>query len=134
MAFHLTARGIPYASIIAAVMAVTEVFGPVLLVLGVAPRMTAGALVLMTVVATGILHRFWELVGPLRDAEQSIFVLQLGLAGGLLLYAITGPGAWSWQAIWRSSPSGAKPAKKSASTKKAKPRPLSARVGASAAT
>lgn len=133
LAFHLTAKGVPYASIVAAVMAVTEVFGPVLLVLGVAPRVTAGALVLVPVISTGVLHRFWEMVGPLRDAEQAIFVSQVGLAGGLLLYAITGPGAWSWQAIWRSSSAGAKPAKKSAPSRRAKPRPAPARVGVSAA-
>jgi uncharacterized membrane protein YphA (DoxX/SURF4 family) len=132
LAFHLTAKGVPDASIIAAVMAVTEVFGPLLLVVGVAPRVTAGALVLVTVISTGVLHRFWEMVGPFRDAEQALFVSQLGLMGGLMLYAIAGPGAWSWQALWRSSPASARPAKKSASSKKARPRPMPARVGASA--
>ena len=133
LAFHLTAKGVPYSSIVAAMMAVTEVFGPVLLVLGVAPRVTAGALVLVTAISAGVLHRFWEMVGPLRDAEQAIFVSQLGLAGGLLLYAIAGPGAWSWQTLWRSSPAGSKPAKKSGPSRKAKPRPAPARGGVSAA-
>jgi putative oxidoreductase len=132
LAFGLTAKGIPYASIVAAAMAVTEVFGPVLLVLGVAPRVTAGALVAATVLSAGLLHRFWDMVGPLREAEQAIFVSQLGLAGGLLLYAVTGPGALSWQALWRPSSAGGKPARKPATARNAKPRPARARAGASA--
>lgn len=80
LAFHLSAKGIPYADIIAAVMAVTKVFGPVLLVLGVAPRVTAGALVLVTAISTGVLHRFWEMVGPLRMATAREFPAQLQAA------------------------------------------------------
>ncbi len=134
LAFHLAAKGIPYSSIIAAAIAVAEAFGPLLLVLGIAPRVTAWALIAVTVISAGVLHRFWDMVGPLREAEQAIFVAQLGLIAGLLLYAISGPGAWSWQALWRSSAEGAKPSKKAAPTRKAKPRPVAASARASVAT
>ncbi len=134
LAFHLAAKGIPYPGIIAAAIAVAEVFGPLLLVLGIAPRVTAWALIAVTVISVGVLHRFWDMVGSLREAEQAIFVAQLGLIAGLLLYAISGPGAWSWQALWRSSAERTKPAKKAAPTKKAKPSAVAARVGAAPAT
>ena len=134
LAFHLAAKGIPYPGIIAAAIAVAEVFGPLLLVLGIAPRVTAWVLIAVTVISAGVLHRFWDMVGPLREAEQAIFVAQLGLTAGLLLYAISGPGAWSWQALWRSSAKTTKPARKAAPTRKAKPRPVAASARASAVT
>jgi uncharacterized membrane protein YphA (DoxX/SURF4 family) len=132
LAFQLTGKGVPYASIIASVIAVTEVFGPLLLVLGIAPRVTAVVLALVTMITTGALHRFWEMAGPLREAEQAIFVAQSGLMAGLLLYAVSGPGVWSWQALWRSHASSARPARKPASGKKTKSRPIPARANVSA--
>jgi putative oxidoreductase len=100
--FQLAAAGIPYPSVVATVVIVAEVFGPLALVLGLAPRCTAAALIAVTVATTGTLHRFWEVPGTIaRQADQAAFLASLGLMAGLLFYAASGPGAWSWQAWWR---------------------------------
>ena len=80
-----------------------------------------------TVITTGTLHRFWEVVGPSRDVEQALFVAHLGLVAGLLFYAASGPGAWSWQSWWRGPGEQAKPAKKPARSRSSKPRPVADR-------
>ncbi len=125
--YQLWVKGMPYPSAVAAAVTVIEVFGPLALVLGFAPRLTAAVLISATVITTGVLHRFWEVVGPSRDAEQVLFVAHLGLVAGLLFYAVSGPGAWSWQTWWRGSGEKTKPAKKPARSRSSKPRPVADR-------
>ena len=125
--YQLWVKGMPYPSAVAAAVAVIEVFGPLALVLGFAPRLTASVLVGATVITTGTLHRFWEVVGPSRDAEQALFVVHLGLIAGLLFYAASGPGAWSWQTWWKGSGEKTTPAKKPTRSRSSKPRPVADR-------
>jgi putative oxidoreductase len=125
--YQLWVKGMPYPSAVAAAVAVIEVFGPLALVLGFAPRLTASVLVGATVITTGTLHRFWEVVGPSRDVEQALFVGHLGLVAGLLFYAVSGPGAWSWQTWWKGPRETVKPAKKPARSRSSKPRPVADR-------
>jgi putative oxidoreductase len=107
----LTMKGVPYGDVAATLIVLAEVFGPLALVLGLAPRLSASALIVALVVTTGTLHRFWEYGGLTRQAEQAVFLSHLGVLAGLLFYALTGPGAWSWQAWWRGLAGQAKPAK-----------------------
>ncbi|MBB4039430.1 putative membrane protein YphA (DoxX/SURF4 family) [Microvirga flocculans] len=107
----LTLKGVPYGDVVATLIVVAEVFGPLALILGLAPRLSASALIVALVVATGTLHRFWEYGGLTRQAEQAVFLSHLGVLAGLLFYALMGPGAWSWQAWWRGLNGQAKPAK-----------------------
>jgi hypothetical protein len=48
-----------------------------------------------------MLHAFWQFTGPAFVTERTLMLADLGLAAGYLLYAMTGPGAWSWEG-WRS--------------------------------
>ena len=73
--------------------------GPALLVLGIAPRLTASVLMGAVVITTGTLHRFWDMSGEARNLEQAIFMAQLGIAAALLLYFLSGPGRWSLR-VW----------------------------------
>jgi uncharacterized membrane protein YphA (DoxX/SURF4 family) len=98
LAASLALKGIPSAEIVAAAVTVAEVVGPVLLVLGIAPRLTAGMLMGAVVITTGTLHRFWDMSGGARTVEQAIFMAQLGIAAALLLYFLSGPGRWSLKA------------------------------------
>jgi uncharacterized membrane protein YphA (DoxX/SURF4 family) len=122
-AVSLSAKGLPYGEVIAAAVTLAETVGPLALIVGVAPRLSACALIAATVITTGTLHRFWEVGGAARQAEQTLFIAQFGIIGALLLYLVTGPGAWSWQAWWRTDPKKPKPAAKS----KKPPRPRAAR-------
>jgi putative oxidoreductase len=124
----LTMKGVPYGDVAATLIVLAEVFGPLALVLGLAPRLSASALVAALVVTTGTLHRFWEYGGLTRQAEQAVFLSHLGVLAGLLFYAITGPGAWSWQAWWRGLADTRKaPAKKQPRARAPRPRPAPAR-------
>jgi putative oxidoreductase len=111
-AASLTMKGIPYGDIVATLIVVAEVFGPLALVFGIAPRLSASALVAALVVTTGALHRFWDYGGLNRQVEQAVFLSHLGVLAGLLFYGLNGPGAWSWQAWWSGLSGKAKPAKK----------------------
>jgi putative oxidoreductase len=96
----LSVKGVPYSSAISTIVLIAQLFGPVAMIFGFAPRVAAWALVAATVFTTGALHRFWELEGLARAAEQAAFFGNVGLAAGLLFYTVSGPGAWSWQAFW----------------------------------
>jgi putative oxidoreductase len=125
-AASLGLKGMPYPDAAATLIILAEFFGPLALVLGLAPRITAFVLIAATLVTTGSLHRFWEYGGLTRSAEQAVFVAHLGVLAGLLLYAVTGPGPWSWQALWHGTESKAKkapPKKKRPRSTTPKPRP-----------
>ncbi len=128
----LTMKGIPYGDVVATVIVLAELFGPLALILGLAPRLSALVLIAATLVTTGALHRFWDYGGLTRSAEQAIFLAHLGVVAGLLLTVVTGPGAWSWQGWWKGAGLKAKPApkKKRSRTQAPRPRPAPARPAA----
>jgi uncharacterized membrane protein YphA (DoxX/SURF4 family) len=109
---QLWMKGMPYPTAVASGVVVAELIGPMALVLGLAPRLTATVLIATTVITTGILHRFWDLAGAARQAEQALFLAHAGLIAGLLFYAVAGPGAWSFKALWSRGAAKPKPAAK----------------------
>ena len=117
-AASLSLKGLPFPDVLAALGVLAEVFGPIALILGLAPRLTSLVLVAFTVVTTATLHRWWDFVGLARQAEQAIFLAHLGLLAGLMLYLVTGPGAWSVRG-WRRA--GAEPRKAAPPRKRATP-------------
>lgn len=118
-ALTLAGTGMPAPNAVATAAVIVQVFGPVALILGVLPRLTGLALAGFAVAMAVLLHSFWEYVGPSAVAERTLFLGDLGLAGGFLMYAMTGPGAWSWQG-WRerSQRPSEKPAARSGSRPK----------------
>lgn len=129
-AASLAMKGVPYADVAATLIILAEIFGPLALIFGFAPRLSAAALIAATAVTTGTLHRFWEYGGLTRQAEQAVFLSHLGALAGLLLYFLSGPGAWSWQAWWRGIWEKSKPAakrKKPSRPRTPRPRPAPSR-------
>ena len=51
------------------------------------------ALALFTLIATVMVHDFWTMSGVERLQRSRVALANLGLVGGLLLLAVTGPGA-----------------------------------------
>jgi putative oxidoreductase len=120
----LTLKAVPYGNVVGTLVVVAEIVGPLALVFGIAPRLSALALMAALTVTTGTLHRFWEYGGLTRQAEQAVFLSHLGVLAGLLFYCLCGPGAWSWQAWWRGMGQGSKPApKKKRPSRPRAPRP-----------
>jgi putative oxidoreductase len=128
-AVSLGAKGLPYANVLAAAIVLAELFGPLALLLGVAPRIAATLLAAATLVTTGTLHRFWEFSSAAQLTEQTVFLTQLGIVAGLLFFFISGPGAFSWQAWWHTiSGEKRKPAGKKKASRPRSPRPKPAPV------
>lgn len=111
LAATLTLKGMPYGDVVATLIVLAEVFGPLALIFGFAPRLSAAVLIAALVVTTGTMHRFWDYAGLNRQAEQAVFLSHLGVLAGLLFYGLMGPGAWSWQGWWQGLNGKGKPAK-----------------------
>jgi putative oxidoreductase len=125
-ALTLAANGMPFPNGVATAAVVIQVFGPLALILGVLPRLTGLALAVFAATTAFVLHAFWQFIGPAAIAERTLMLADLGLAGGFLMYALVGPGNWSWQG-WRAGAAGpapgAKPAAKPSAGKSAKSAP-----------
>lgn len=121
----LTMKGVPYGDIVASAIVITEIVAPLALILGLAPRLSASALIASLVITTGALHRFWDYGGLTRAGEQALFLANLGVLAGLLFYALVGPGALGWHGWWSGSGKTKKPAKKKRQSRPraAKPKP-----------
>jgi uncharacterized membrane protein YphA (DoxX/SURF4 family) len=119
----LAAKGLPSANGLSALIVLFELFGPLALAAGVAPRIAAAGLAATTLVTTGLLHRFWEFGGVARQVEETLFVANLGIFAGLLFFIAAGPGALSWQGWWRGMGEKRKPAGKKKAAKPRAPRP-----------
>jgi putative oxidoreductase len=127
-AVALAAKGLPYTNGLSALIVIAELFGPLALLLGLAPRLAAGGLIATTVLTTATLHRFWEFSGAARQVEQTLFVAHLGLLAGLLFFLVSGPGAYSVSSWWRGSGEKRKPPAKKKPSRPRAPRPKPAPV------
>ena len=101
-ALTLAGAGMPFPNAVATGAVIVQVFGPLALVLGVLPRLSGLAMALFAATTAVMLHAFWQFTGPALVAERTLMLADLGLAGGYLIYALTGPGGWSWEG-WRSA-------------------------------
>ena len=99
-ALTLAGAGVPAPNVVATAAVVVQVFGPLALILGVLPRITGLALAAFAAGTAVLLHTFWHFTGTAAVDERTLMLSDLGLAGGFLMYALIGPGAWSWQG-WR---------------------------------
>lgn len=109
-ALTLAGAGVPCHNVVATAAVVVQVFGPLALILGVLPRITGLALAGFAAATAILLHTFWHFAGPAAVDERTLMLADLGLSGGFLMYALIGPGAWSWQG-WRG---GAQPSRMAA--------------------
>jgi putative oxidoreductase len=102
-AASLATKGLPYPEAWAAAAVAIEILGPIALILGFLPRLTALLLVAFVVMASGTSHRYWEFTeAPARRAQEISFYKNVDIIAGLLFYFASGPGAWSL-AGWKST-------------------------------
>lgn len=95
-AASLGAKGLPYPSVLAAVLVAAEVLGPLALIVGAWPRWTALVLVAFTAVSLWLTHRSGGMGAMFRPRQNVEVYRTLAIMGGLLFYFASGPGAWSW--------------------------------------
>lgn len=101
-AVTLAAAGLPSPNALATAAVIVQVFGPLALILGVLPRLTGLAMAVFVAGFAALLHPFWHYTGANAVTERGLLLADLGLAGAFLMYAMTGPGTWSWQG-WRAA-------------------------------
>jgi putative oxidoreductase len=93
---YLDRLGVPYPEYVSILGVAVEVLVPLALILGIFPRLSALLAVAFVVVATGLAHRFWEAPEAQQQLESIMFFKNLAIIGGLLMYYVSGPGAWSF--------------------------------------
>jgi putative oxidoreductase len=94
-AASLATRGVPMSSILAPLGAGVEFVGGLAIVLGFQVRYAAALMILFTIVATLISHRFWEFTGPARVMQQSQFMKNLAIIGGFIVLIAAGSGRFA---------------------------------------
>lgn len=99
LAAMLAGKGLPYPDLLAVLAVAAEILGPVALILGVAPRVTALLLIGFTLVASLISHAFWTFPAEAQAAQQTQFFKNAAIMGGLLFYFVSGAGRFSLPAI-----------------------------------
>jgi len=58
-------------------------------------------LVVFTIIATLIAHRFWEFEGAARQMQQGQFFKNLGIVGGYLALCVSGGGRYALERLGR---------------------------------
>ena len=92
---YFTKWEFPLPTVAAALAVIFELGGGVLLIVGWKTRWVAWALVLYTVIATAVAHRFWSYPPDQAFNQTSHFFKNVALIGGLVYVAAFGPGPLS---------------------------------------
>ena len=92
----LVNRRVPYPAVLGWIGAPVEFFGGLALVLGAATRWATLLIIVFTIVATLIGHRYWELTDALAwRMQKSHFAKNLAIIGGLVVLFVTAGGRFS---------------------------------------
>ena len=97
----LQKQGVPYPDVMAPIGAGVECLAGIAVAVGFQTRLAAVLLVLFTVIATMIAHRFWEFEGQARQMQQGQFFKNVAIFGGLLALWVSGAGRYALDWRWR---------------------------------
>lgn len=92
---YIGSVGLPLPQVLAVGTIVLEIVAALLLIVGWKTRWAALALALFTVAAAVLFHNYWAMPADKQMMQQIMFMKNLAVAGGLLMLAVAGPGAWS---------------------------------------
>jgi putative oxidoreductase len=98
----LQKQGVPYADVLGPLGAGVEFLGGIAVLIGFQTRLATMLLILFTIIATMIAHRFWEFEGAARQMQQGQFFKNLAILGGFLALWVSGGGRYSIDGLWRS--------------------------------
>ena len=95
---YIASKGLPMPQVVAALTIVIELGGGLLLAFGLATRWVALGLAVFTLLAALIFHNFWA-AAPAQFVGQYVnFMKNVSIAGGMLVLAAFGAGAFSLDA------------------------------------
>jgi len=97
----LQKQGVPFADILAPIGAGVEFVGGVAVLIGFQTAVATLALIIFTIIATLIAHRFWEFQGAARQMQQTNFFKNLAIIGGFLALWVSGPGRYAFDRLWQ---------------------------------
>lgn len=92
---YIASKGLPMASIVAALTILIELGGGLAIVFGFMTRWAALALAVFSVLAAVIFHTYWAVPADQVMMQQINFWKNISMAGGFLVLAAFGPGAIS---------------------------------------
>ena len=92
---YMQRHHLPFVPLLLAVAMVIELAGSASLVTGYRARSAAFVLFLYTLAVTVLLHNYWADSGMVAAMQETEFRKNLAIAGGLLVLAYAGPGAWA---------------------------------------
>ena len=95
---YIASKGLPAASLLAALTIVLELGGGLAIMFGFFTRWSALALAGFTLLASFIFHAFWSLPADQQMMQQLMFMKNISVVGGLLMLAAFGAGAISLDA------------------------------------
>ena len=101
-AASLATKGVPYSKLVAMLNVAVEVVGPIALIIGLWPLLTALALIALTLVTTWTTYRFGVFGAVFKQPQPVVLMKNLAVIAGLLFYAVSGPGAWSRTGLRRA--------------------------------
>lgn len=96
----LKKQGVPIADVLAPLGAGVEFFGGIAVLVGVQLRIATLLMILFTIIATLIAHRFWEFEGPARQMQQTQFFKNLAIIGGFFALWAAGAGRFAVDRLW----------------------------------
>jgi len=97
----LQKQGVPFSEVLAPLGAGVEFLAGIALLVGLQTRLAAVLLILFTVIATLIAHRFWDFQGTARQMQQGQFLKNLAIVGGFLALWVSGAGRYALDSLWR---------------------------------
>jgi putative oxidoreductase len=92
---YIASKGLPLPSLLAVGTITLEVVGGLALIVGWKTRWAALALALFTLAASVVFHNFWAMPAEQQMMQQLMFMKNLAVAGGMLVLAAFGAGAFS---------------------------------------
>jgi putative oxidoreductase len=95
---YIASKGLPLPQVVAVLTICIEIGGGLALMFGFHTRWAAFGLAVFTVLAGLIFHNFWAVPEAMKVAQQTNFMKNLSMAGGMLVLAVFGPGALSLDA------------------------------------
>lgn len=104
-ASYMAAHGMTFVGPLLAAALAIEAVGSACLIFGVRARTAAAVMFVYLSVVSVRLHDFWNQTGGVSGANQTQFLKNLGIMGGLLMIAVYGPGVWSLDRLWKEGDS-----------------------------
>ena len=96
---YAASAGVPLAKLAVPASGILSLAGGLSILLGYRAKLGAWALVVFLVPVTVTLHNFWTVTDPMmRQMQMVMFMKNLGLIGGALMFAVHGAGAYSLDA------------------------------------